>query len=62
MFTSNTVFLVYGLQDAGGEHVTVVAIVDNITITCTLSALVTVEESRNNLQKPANYLVRLHDE
>ena len=36
---------------------TVVAIVDDITIMGTLSALVTVEESRNNLQKPANYLV-----
>ena len=36
---------------------TVVAIVDDITIMGTLSALVTVEESRNKLQKPANYLV-----
>ena len=36
---------------------TVVAIVDDITIMETLSALVAVEESRNNLQKPANYLV-----
>ena len=36
---------------------TVVAIVDDITIMGTLSALVTVEESRNDLQKPANYLV-----
>ena len=47
IFTCNTASLVQGLQDAGGEHVTVVAIVDDITIT--LSALVT---SRNNLQKP----------
>ena len=57
LFTCNTASLVQGLQDAGGENVTVVAIVDDITIMGTLSALVTVEESRNNLQKPANYLV-----
>ena len=57
LFTCNTASLVQGLQDAGGENVTVVAIVDDITIMGTLSALVAVEESRNNLQKPANYLV-----
>ncbi len=57
LFTCNTASLVQGLQDAGGENVTVVAIVDDITIMGTLSALVAVEELRNNLQKPANYLV-----
>ena len=46
-----------GLQDAGGENATVVAIVDDITIMGTLSALTDVEKSRDTLQLPANYLV-----
>ena len=41
LFTFNTALIVQDLQDAGGEHVTVVAIVDDITIMGTLSALVT---------------------
>jgi hypothetical protein len=54
LITYNTASLVHGLQDAGREKVTVVKIVDDIIIKGTLSALVAVEESRNNLQKPAN--------
>ena len=57
LFTCNTASLVRGLQDAGGEDATVVAIVDDITIMGSLDALVSVEQSRNGLQKPANYLV-----
>jgi hypothetical protein len=48
---------VQGLQDAGGKNATVVAIVDDITIMGTLSALTDVEQSRDTLQLPANYLV-----
>ena len=57
LFTCNTASLVKGLQDAGGQDATVVAIVDDITIMGSLNALVSVEESRNGLQKAANYLV-----
>ena len=57
LFTCNTASLVKGLQEAGGDDATVVAIVDDITIMGTLSALTAVEASRNALQKPANYLV-----
>ena len=57
LFTCNTASLVQGLQDAGGENATVVAIVDDITIMGTLSALTDVEKSRDTLQLPANYLV-----
>ena len=46
-----------GLQLAGGDQATVVAIVDDITIMGTLAALVTVDEAREDLQKPSNYLV-----
>ena len=57
LFTCNTASLVAGLQQAGGDHATVVAIVDDITIMGTLAALVKVDEARENLQKPSNYLV-----
>ena len=57
LFTCNTASLVAGLQLAGGDHATVVAIVDDITIMGTLAALVKVDEARENLQKPSNYLV-----
>ena len=56
-FTCNTASLVAGLQSAGGEQATVVAIVDDITIMGTLAALVKVDEAKENLQKPSNYLV-----
>ena len=59
LFTCNTASLVKGLQDAGGQDATVVAIVDDITIMGSLDALVSVEKSRSNLQKPANYLVNV---
>jgi len=59
LFTCNTASLVAGLQLAGGADATVVAIVDDITIMGTLAALVTVDEARENLQKPSNYLVNL---
>ena len=57
LFTCNTASLVQGLQDAANEEATVVAIVDDITIMGALPALVSVEKSRDQLQKPANYLV-----
>ena len=57
LFTCNTASLVKGLQEAGGDDATVVAIVDDIIIMGTLSALTAVEESRDDLQKSANYLV-----
>jgi hypothetical protein len=57
LFTCNTASLVAGLQLAGGDQATVVAIVDDITIMGTLAALVTVDEAREDLQKPSNYLV-----
>ena len=57
LFTCNTASLVQGLQDAGGEDATVVAIVDDITVMGSLAALISVEKSRDSLQKPANYLV-----
>ena len=55
----NTASLVAGLQSAGGDQATVVAIVDDITIMGTLAALVVkVDEAREDLQKPStNYLV-----
>ncbi|MCG3769321.1 MAG: hypothetical protein JW384_00443 [Nitrosomonadaceae bacterium] len=59
LFTCNTASLVAGLQLAGGADATVVAIVDDITIMGTLEALVTVDEAREELQKPSNYLVNL---
>ena len=59
LFTCNTASLVAGLQLAGGADATVVAIVDDITIMGTLEALVTVDEAREDLQKPSNYLVNL---
>ena len=59
LFTCNTASLVAGLQLAGGVDATVVAIVDDITIMGTLAALVTVDEAREDLQKPSNYLVNL---
>ncbi len=49
LFKCNTASLVQGLQ-AGGKNVIAVAIVDDITIMGTLSALVAVEESKNNFQ------------
>ena len=57
LFTCNTASLVQGLQDAANTDATVVAIVDDITIMGTLAAVVLVEQSRDLLQKPANYLV-----
>ena len=57
LFTCNTASLVAGLQLTGGDHATVVAIVDDIAIMGTLAALVTVDEAREDLQKPSNYLV-----
>ena len=57
LFTCNTASQVKGLQDAGGDDATVVAIVDDITIMGDLNALIAVEGSRTSLQKPANYLV-----
>ena len=57
LFTCNTASLVAGLQLAGGDQATVVAIVDDITIMGTLAALVTVDAARENQQKPSNYLV-----
>ena len=57
LFTCNTASLVAGLQSAGGDQATVVAIVDDITIMGTLAALVKVDEAREDLQKPSNYLV-----
>ena len=57
LFTCNTASLVQRLQDSAGDDATVVAIVDDITITGTLEALSLVEQSRALLQKPANYLV-----
>ena len=57
LFTCNTASLVQGLQDAGGNDATVVAIVDDITVMGNLTALISVEKSRDSLQKPANYLV-----
>ena len=57
LFTCNTASLVQGLQDAANTDATVVAIVDDITIMGTLAAVVSVEQSRDLLQKPANYLV-----
>ena len=57
LFTCNTASLVAGLQLAGSDNATVVAIVDDITIMGTLAALVKVDESRENLQRPSNYLV-----
>jgi hypothetical protein len=57
LFTCNTASLVQGLQDAAKTDATVVAIVDDITIMGTLAAVVSVEQSRDLLQKPANYLV-----
>lgn len=59
LFTCNTASLVKGLQEAGGNEATVVAIVDDITIMGTLSALILVKKSRDDLQKPANYLVNI---
>ena len=53
LFTCNTASLVAGLQLAGGDQATVVAIVDDITIMGTLAALVTVDEARD----ASNYLV-----
>ncbi len=41
---------------------TVVAIVDNITIMGTLAAVVSVKQSRDLLQKPANYLENITKE
>ncbi len=38
---------------------TVVAIVDDLTIMGNLEALVTVDEARDDLQKPSNHLVNL---
>ena len=57
LFTCKTASLVKGLQDAGGDDATVVAIVNDITIMGDLNALIAVEGSRTRLQKPANYLV-----
>ena len=54
LFTCNTASLVQGLQDAGGVDATVVAIVDDITVMGSLAALISVEKSRESLQKPAN--------
>ena len=56
-FTCNTATLMAGLQLAGGDQANVVTIVDDITIMGTLAALVTVDEAREDLQKPSNYLV-----
>ena len=46
-----------GLKDVGGQDASVVATVDDITIISSLNALVNIEKSRSNLQKPAKYLV-----
>jgi hypothetical protein len=57
LFTCNTASLVKGLQTVADTEATVVAIVDDITIMGTLAAVVLVEQSRDLLQKTANYLV-----
>ena len=57
LFTCNTASLVQGLQDAANTDATVVAIVDDITIMGTLTAVVSVEKSRDLFQKPANFSV-----
>ncbi len=61
LFIACNTSLMAGLQLAGGDHhATLVAIVDDIiTIIGTLASLVKekVDEIRENLQKPSNYLV-----
>ena len=56
-YNIGNVDLVTNLQDIGGDRAVVTAIVDDITAHGTLQAIMDMEEQREDLQLPSNYVV-----
>jgi len=57
LYSIGTTQLVQGLQDIGGDRAVVTAIVDDITVHGTIDAVWEMEQLREELQAPSNYVV-----